>query len=127
MFEQLTEFPGRFLQPLPERRDLDNVGAETIKEIVTKKFLPAQRSQRPVRRRDDPSVKPHRFMAADRAEGPLLQNLQQLDLDRHGHIANLVEEDRAMRTAPRQDALMGFHGPGEGALAMPEKLGLDKC
>ena len=65
-------------------------------------------------------------MAPHRAKGSLLQHLQQLDLHRHRHVADLVEKDRPVRAAPRQHALVRFHRACKSALPVAKKLRLDK-
>ena len=65
-------------------------------------------------------------MAAERGERALLQHLEQLDLHRDRHLADLVQEQRAVGAAALEDALMVVDGAGEGTLAVAEQLGFDQ-
>src|SRR5205823_9173957 len=66
------------------------------------------------------------LVPAERGEGALLQHLQQLDLHRYRRLADLVEEQRAVRIAALEDALVVLDRAGEGALAVAEELRLDQ-
>jgi len=106
--------------------DGDRVRAEPVVEVVAKTARPAQRRERLVRRRDDPPAEARLLPAADGRKDALLEDAQQLDLHRRGNLADLVEEDRAMRTAPREDAFVRLDRAGEGAFAVTEQLRLDE-
>src|SRR5205814_3302065 len=62
---------------------------------------------------------------ADALDLPLLQYAQQLRLRRHGHLADLVEEDRALVGHLEAPAALG-HRAGERALLVTEELGLEQ-
>jgi hypothetical protein len=75
-----------------------------------------------VRRADDAGVNGDRLAAADPLDRPLLQEAQQLHLERERDIAHLVEEERAaMRELDL--SFSGFDGPREGSLFGAEQLG----
>ncbi len=65
-------------------------------------------------------------MPAERGEGALLEDLQQLDLHRNRDLADLVQEQRAVRAAALEYALMVVDRAGECALAVAEELRLDQ-
>ena len=71
---------------------------------------------------DDPAVKALLGVAADRGKGTFLEDLQQLDLYRDGEVADLVEEDRAVRGAAGESAAVVVDGAGEGPLLVAEEL-----
>src|SRR5206468_2029277 len=72
---------------------------------------------------NDPSVDRDRGAAANPLDHSLLEEAQQLDLERQRDVADLVEEQRP---ALRQLDLAGgcLDGPGEGATLITEQLGL---
>src|SRR5262249_53669391 len=111
---------------LPERRQYDHVRAEAIVEIVAEPALAPQLFERTVGRRDDAPVEALHRMGSERRELALLEHLQQLDLDGHVHLADLVEEERAVRAAELEHSLVVVDRAGEGALAMAEELRLDQ-
>ncbi len=62
---------------------------------------------------------------ADALDHALLEEAQQLDLERQRHVADLVEEQRA--AAGQLDlALGGLDRAGEGALLVPEQLAFEQ-
>src|SRR5688572_21885825 len=91
--QQFVEFSREFPQTLTQWRHGNNIRAETVKKVVAKKVLCAEFFERAIGRRDDPATETQLVVAADGRKGPLLQDLQQLDLDGHGRIANFVEKD----------------------------------
>ena len=82
MFQQQIQFIRTFLDAPAQRRHGDHVRAQAVKEIVAEQILLAQAIQRFVRRADHAPAKPHLLMASDGRERPLLQHLQQFDLNR---------------------------------------------
>ena len=74
---------------------------------------------------DDPGVDRDRLAAADPLDHPLLQEAQQLDLQRQRDVADLVEEQRAAM-GELDLALGGLDRAGEGALLVAEQLGLEQ-
>ena len=74
---------------------------------------------------DDPGVDRDRLAAADPLDHPLLQEAQQLDLERQRDVADLVEEQGAAM-GELDLALGGLDRAGEGALLVAEQLGLEQ-
>ncbi len=56
---------------------------------------------------------------------PILQHPQELGLEVHRHLGDLVEQHRALVGLLQEAGFVGG-GAGEGALHMPEELGLDQ-
>ena len=81
----------------PQGRDgqLDDVDAK--EEVLAKPALLDGLFQVPVGRRHDANVDRHLLRAAHGPHGPLLKHAQQLRLQRHGHVADLIEEERPPR------------------------------
>ncbi len=71
---------------------------------------------------DQPEVRADDAVAADRPELALLQHAQQLDLQRHRHLGDLVKQQRSAVGHLHQAHLVG-DGPGERALLVTEELG----
>ena len=73
----------------------------------------------------DPHVDLERRRAADPLELALLEDAQQLRLDRERQLADLVEEQRAA-VGPLEAARPLAVGAGEGAALVAEQLGLEQ-
>ena len=78
-----------------------------------------------MRRRDHAHVDRDRLRRADRPHLALLQHAQELDLQRHRHVADLVQEQRAA-VGRLEQALVRLHGAGERAPRVAEQLGLEE-
>src|SRR5262249_8559819 len=73
-----------------------------------------------VRARDDARVDRNRLGPADRQDALVLDDPQQLDLERQRHLADLVEEQRALARR-HEEALVGLHRGRERAAYMAEE------
>ena len=124
--QQQVQFGRILTQPLAQGRHHDHVGAEPVEEVVAEAALAPQLVQRAIGGGDDPPGEALRLVAAHRGEGALLQHVQQFDLHRHRHVADLVQEDGAVGAAAGQHALVVLDRAGEGALAVAEQLRLDQ-
>jgi hypothetical protein len=60
-------------------------------------------------------------------EGALLEHAEELDLDGDRDLADLVEEDHAVRPRSRERAFVLRERAGERALGVTEELGLDEA
>src|SRR6516225_6488488 len=80
------------LRPLPERGNKDWDDAQAIEEILAKCSLAYHGPQVAVGRSDQPEVHLDHAGAAEAGEGPVLEHLQELDLQRCRHLADLVKE-----------------------------------
>src|SRR6185312_642700 len=72
-----------------------------------------------------PHVDPDLTLPAERTEGPVLDGAQQLRLELEGHLADLVEEQRAPG-GELEDPAPRPARAGEGARLVPEELGLEE-
>ena len=111
--------------PLPQRGQVDRVAADAVVEI--RAVLPHVRPllQVAVGRGDRPHVGPDGLAAADPHELLLLQDPQDLGLRPQGHVADLVQEERAA-IALLELADPPAVGPGEGAPLVAEQLALEE-
>ena len=100
-------------------------GVEPIEEILAERVGGDHRPQIAVGGGDDARVHPPHRRRADAAEGPLLQERQQLRLRRQPEIADLVEEQRPA-VGDLDQAQLALAGVGEGAALVAEQLALDQ-
>jgi hypothetical protein len=83
------------LGTLTERRDFDREYAEPVEEVLSEAASLDLLLQVAIGRGDDPDIHPARPGLAEALELTLLQHAQQFCLHGHGHLADLVEEERA--------------------------------
>src|SRR5439155_646012 len=104
---------------LAQRRELKRHHLQAIVEVLTEAPLLDGARQITVGRRDGTHVDrpPHR--AAHRPDLVLLEDAQELRLERRRHVADLVEEDRAAIGPPRRPAPR----PPPGARPAPPRYG----
>ena len=122
IIDQQRDVLGAFAQ----RRQTDPHDVEPVKQILAK--LPGgDRLFEPlVRRGNDANIHRDRIIAADALDGAVLQHTQNLGLRRQRHVADLVEEQRALVALLKlADALRA--GPGERALFVAEQLALEQA
>ena len=103
------------------------VGAEPVVEVLPEAAaaIPCSSESRFVAATILPVEAP-RLGLADAVELAALQHAQQLHLDRGVELADLVQEDRAVRPAALEPPGAVLDGAGEGAAAVPEQLRLDE-
>ena len=92
---------------------------------ITASALPEPLLEIPVRGRDDPDVDPDVARAAHAAERLLLQEPQQLGLQRRRHLADLIEEHRAFVGLLEQPTLL-LPRIGERAAFVAEQLAFEQ-
>ena len=83
------------LAPLAQRGQVDVHDVEPVVEVFAERALDHQVLQVLMRGRDHARVDLDRVGAADGPHLLLLQHAQQLDLQAHRHVADLVEQQRA--------------------------------
>ena len=83
------------LRARPQRRDLDREHGEAVEQIVQEGAFTQRRLQIAVRGRNHPDVDRDGGRAPDAPDLAFLEHPQQLGLQRGGHVADLVEEQRA--------------------------------
>src|SRR5579862_1391383 len=83
--------------------------------------LLALRIEVAMRGRDHPYVDRNRLRRSDRTHLALLQNAKELHLQRHRHVADLVQEQRPA-VGRLEQAFVRLYGASERAAGMPEQL-----
>ena len=109
--------------PLAQRRRADGDGVDAVVEVLAEAASGQQAVEVVVGRGDDPHVDLDHARAAHARDLPVLQHAQQLGLHGRGHVADLVQEQRAAvglleAAAPLRD------GARERALLVAEQLAL---
>ena len=99
---------------------------EPVEQVLAEVAAREGGAQIAVRRRDDPHVHGRRIVRAEPEHLPLLQDAQEPRLERGGDVADLVEEDRAGVRRLEEPRPAAAARAGEGALLVPEELGLEQ-
>ena len=111
--------------PLAQRRHRRFDDLEPVVEVLAELAAQHHRLEIAVGGRDHAHVDVDLLVAAKLGELGVLQDVQQLGLQRRLHLADLVEEDRAgVRLLELADARR--RGAGEGALLVAEQLALEQ-
>jgi hypothetical protein len=111
------------LLPLPERRDVDGDDAEPIQQILPESPRLHLFVHVPVGGRDDADVDALGLPTADGRDLAALQHPQELRLELHGHVPDLVEEERAP-AGLAEAAQPCVHRAREGSAFVSEQLTL---
>ena len=111
--------------PLPQRRDADLDDVQAVVEVFTELMRPHGRLEVAIGGGDEPHVGADGLLAAHARELAVLEHVQQLGLKPQRHLADLVEQERAL---VRRLELSGFLpvGSGERALLVTEQLRLEQ-
>src|ERR1700690_2505513 len=80
---------------VPQGRDIDGHHIQAVIEVLAESPLFQRGTQIAIGRGNQADIHFVRFRAAETLEFALLQNAQQLHLDRRGEVADLVEEKSA--------------------------------
>src|SRR4029077_7647876 len=104
-------------------RHLDHHHRDPVVQILPKTPLPYRPPQILVRRRDQPNVRPRRLAPPDLHELPRLDHPQQLRLQRHRQLADLVDEQRP-RVRQRKKPRPVLHRPREAPPHVPKEMAL---
>src|SRR6266568_6895626 len=112
-------------RPVSERRKLDGDHVDPVVELLAKLPLDGRLAKIAIRRRHESHVHIDETGAAHAPDLSLLQRAQELDLKAQGQLADLVEKEGAPVRRLHQ-TLLGAYGAGEGALLVPEELGLEE-
>ena len=113
------------LDTLAQRRHADGHDVESVVEVLAELARPHLGLQVAVGGGDDAHVDLEGAAAADPLEFALLEHAQQLGLKGGADLADLVEEQGAA-VGLLEAALAGADRAGEGALFVPEELGLEQ-
>ena len=109
----------------PQRRDFDRQDRQAEIEVLAESRRRRALRQIAMRRRHDAGTEGDGRLAADASEAAVLDQPQQLCLQRQRHVADLIEEQRAL-ARPLGIAEMALLGAREGALLVAEDLALEK-
>src|SRR5258706_15449121 len=109
------------LGALVERRQLQRHHVQSIVEVLAERADLLLFRELAVRGGNDAHVEGNRARRADGAHLARLDHAQQLHLQRQRHVADLVEEERALVRRDEQAALVG-DGAGERSLHVAEEL-----
>ena len=113
------------VRPLAQRRELQVDDVEAVEEILAERPLLHLVGKVAVGGREDADVDRHRPGAADAVDHALLDGAQQLGLQAHVHLGDLVEQQRAA-VGLLELADAARDGAGEGALLVAEELALQQ-
>ena len=113
------------LATLTQGRHTDVDDVDAVVEVLTELAAFYHLEQIAMRGGDDAYIRAARRRIADRDEGPLLEDPQELDLQRGRHVAHLVEEEGPAVGDLEQARLVG-DGAGEGAAAVTEELRIEE-
>ncbi len=95
-FYQVVHQRRQVLAPLAQRRQMDGEAVEPIEQVLAKAARRHRLLQVLVGGRDDAHVGLDRLVAAEPLEALFLEQPQHLGLRGQRHVADLVEEDRAL-------------------------------
>ena len=111
-------------EPLAKRRQVELHHAEAEGEVVAERALAHHGLEVAVRRGDHAHVDLDRVVGPDADHLAGLERAQQVGLRREGHVADLVQEERA--AGRRLEAALAAGGrAGEGPLLVAEELALE--
>ena len=113
------------LTALPEQRQAQGQDREAVVEILAEAPLPDAGQEIDVRGADDPGVRGLGPSAAESPHHALLDDGQELRLQRLGGRADLVQEDGAV-VRGLEEAGLRLPGIGERAALEAEQLGLEQ-
>ena len=82
--------------PLAQRRQADRERVDAVVEVFAEPAVADELLERAVGRRNQPEVDRDRLVAAEALEAALLEDAQQLGLGDQRHVADFVEEQRAV-------------------------------
>ena len=111
---------------IAERRQRDAHDVQSIVQILAKMLALDRLARIAIRRRDEANVDDRvMLLAADAANHTVLNDAQQLRLQRQRHLRELVQEERSAVRHLEQTDLVAI-GAGERALPMAEHLRLEQ-
>src|SRR5712691_428893 len=98
---------------------------EPIKQILTEGAASDSTGEVVQGRRNHPHIHLQGVRATHGHNFPLLQDAQELGLQQHAHVADLVQQQCAALRTPEYSLTIG-HRPGEGATHMPKQFSLEQ-
>ncbi len=115
----------QILATLAQRRDAQPHDVESVEQVVAERSVGHGLLEILRGGRDDAHVDRPRAIGAEPANGVILEHTEEADLECRGHVANLVEEERAA-VRLLEHAAAGPVGTREGALVVAEELRLEE-
>ena len=116
---------GDVLAPVAQGGDLDGDDVEAVEEVLAERAGAGALAEVAVGGGDDPHVDRALLARADGAHGAALEHVQQLGLEGRGHLADLVEQERAAVGLGEEARARGGRAR-EGALHVAEELALEQ-
>src|ERR1043165_206183 len=113
------------LAPLAQRRRTELHHVEPVIEILAEYAFLNGTDDVAIRGCDHPHVHLQLLVAPDARESAVLEEAQQLGLKRPAHVADLIEEDRALMRFLHATRLL-FDRAGERALFVTEKFAFEQ-
>ncbi|MDI7269487.1 MAG: hypothetical protein QME96_15980, partial [Myxococcota bacterium] len=111
--------------PVAQRRNLDRQDAQPVEQILPERAVPHHRREVAIGRGDDAHVGAPLLDRPDGHERRVLDDPQQLRLQRGAHVAHLVEEQRPP-VGRLEEAAPIRHRAGEGAAHVAEEPGFEQ-
>src|SRR5262249_15132318 len=125
VLEEVLRQEEHVLTALPKRWERDRDHVQAIEEILAEPARLDLGAEIAVRRGHEPEIDAARHGVAHAPDLRILEHAQKLHLERGGHLAHFVEEERpAVRRFEEADPVFGR--TGERALAIAEELALEK-
>jgi hypothetical protein len=123
--DEVVHHPRDLVAPFAQRVDGEADDIEAIEEIFAELAIANQVFEIRVGGGDDADVDGDRRRFAERRDFAGLEEAQQFRLQVGAHVADFVEEQRAVDRAANQAELIAL-GAGEGAAAVAEQLALEQ-
>src|SRR5205085_2412528 len=113
------------IAPLAQGRYVNRDGRDAVEQIVAEQAVADGVRRESVGRGDEAEVNGVGLLRAELAVAALLKDAQELRLKLHGHLGDLVQEERAALGVLYESVLVGVRA-GERALRVAEQLRLDE-
>ena len=123
--EEMLDEQGDVVAPLAQGGHAQGHHVEAVVQVLAELALGDELVDVPVRRGDQPHVERDQRLAPEPAHLPLLEDAEQVDLGLGGHLADLVEEQRAALRHLEPAGLLA-HRAAERPLLVAEQLALDQ-
>jgi hypothetical protein len=123
--EEVLEEQRDVVAAVAQRRQRDLEHVDPVEQVLAEPPGRDHGGEVAVRGRDDADVDLAGLGVADAGERALLEHAQHLDLERGRHVADLVEEERAVVGDLEQAGLVGDRA-GERAAPVAEQLGVEQ-
>ena len=123
--EEVVDQNGQIGRPLTQRRKIDGYSIDAEEEIQPEVSILGLMPKILLGCANKPSIDSSRFLGSHASKCPILENLQQLCLNRRIQAADFIEKHGSHMRQFHTAALGGIR-PGEGAFFIPEQVRLDQ-